>query len=289
MRRLDLPLDDTAASRFLIWIVAGLVFLAVVTLGVAAIAHGAHTIYSMRAKLVTVTLPAEGNGAAVDERMRTALDLLTRSRGVTSATPVAPQDIEDLFDFGGDGADLGLPLPRLIDVTLDPAAEPDLNALEQDLQREIPGSSIGLEALSRDRAESVALFVRAWGAALGALVLIVLVAIVSWITRVSLDLHAPTVELLRQMGAADGYVARQFERHGLYSSIWGGLIGFVAGVAVILVLLYTGERMDLAGSVRLALRPMDWLLLGCIPVVVALIVTVTSRTAALWGLGRTAS
>lgn len=289
MRRLDLPLDDTAASRFLIWIVAGLVFLAVVALGVAAIAHGAHTLYSMRAKLVTVTLPAEDNGTRVDSSVDKALTILTRTRGVTSARPVAPRDIEELFGFAAGEDDLGLPLPRLIDVTLDPAAKPDLQALEADLQSEVPGSSIGLEALSRDRAERFAVFVRAWGGALGALVVLALVAIVAWITRVSLDLHAPTVELLRHMGAADGYVARQFERHGLHSSIWGGLIGFAAGVVVILVLLYTGQRMELAGSIELDLRPLDWLLLGCVPVFVALIVTVTSRAAAMWGLGRRSS
>jgi cell division transport system permease protein len=289
MRRLDLPLDDTAASRFLIWIVAGLVFLIVVAFGVAAVAHGAHSLYSMRTKLVTVTLPAEGNGSNVDARVDKALAILTRTRGVTSAKPVAPRDIEELFGFAEGEGDLGLPLPRLIDVTLDPAAKPDLEALEADLRTQVPGSSVGLEALSRDRAERFAVFVRAWGGALGIVALVALVAIVTWITRVSLDLHAPTVELLRHMGAADGYVARQFERHGLYSSIWGGLIGFGAGVVVILILLYSGQRMELAGSIELDLRPLDWLLLGCVPVFVALIVTATSRAAAMWGLGRSAS
>ena len=58
LRRYDLPLDQTAASRLLPWALAGLVYVAVVALAVAAIADGALRLYGMRAKLVTVTLPA---------------------------------------------------------------------------------------------------------------------------------------------------------------------------------------------------------------------------------------
>lgn len=281
MRRLDLPLDETATSRFLLWIVAGVVFSMVVTLGVAAIANGAFTLYNTRAKLVTVTLPPESD-------VEQALGLLRRTRGVISASAVAPKDFEALVEPWLSGAKLGtdLPFPQLIDVALDPGARPDLKALEQDLAAEVPGSRIGVEAMSRDRAERVAAFVRAWSGGIGALLLVIMVAIVVWTTSMSLRLHRPTVELLRHMGAADGYVARQFERHALYSSIWGGLLGFALGALVILALLYTGHQMQLAGSVELDVRPLDWLLLGCIPVLVALLVTLASRFTAMWGLGR---
>jgi hypothetical protein len=56
--RFDLPLDQTALTRFLPWTVAALVYLAVLALAVAAVADGALRLYSLRARLVTVTLPA---------------------------------------------------------------------------------------------------------------------------------------------------------------------------------------------------------------------------------------
>jgi cell division transport system permease protein len=284
MRPLDLPLDQTAASRFLLWIVAGLVFLMVVALGMAAIANDALALYNTRSKLVTVTLPAEAN-------VEQALDLLRKSRGVVSANPVAPDDFEALVAPWLDESELDddLPLPKLIDVTLDPAAHPDLEALASDLEAKVPGSRIGVEAMPRDRAERIATFVRAWSSVIGGLLLVAMLAIVVWTTQMSLKLHASTVELLRHMGAGDGYVARQFERHALFSSIWGGLLGFALGALVIVALLHTGRQMGLAGSIDLDIRPLDWLLLGCIPVVVALLVTLASRITAIWGLSRISS
>lgn len=56
LRRFDLPLDQTAASRFLPWLLACLVYVAVVALAVAAVADGALRLYNIRAKLVTSTL-----------------------------------------------------------------------------------------------------------------------------------------------------------------------------------------------------------------------------------------
>lgn len=284
MRPLDLPLDQTAASRFLLWIVAGLVFLMVVAAGMAAIANDALGLYSTRSKFVTVTLPAEAD-------VEQALTLLRKSRGVISASAVASEDFQALVEpwLDESGLDDDLPLPKLIDVTLDPTAHPDLEALASDLEAKVPGSRIGIEAMSRDRAERIAAFVRAWSGVIGGLLLVVTLAIVVWTTQMSLKLHASTVELLRHMGAGDGYVARQFERHALFSSIWGGLLGFALGALVILALLHTGRQMELAGSIDLNMRPLDWLLLGCIPVVVALLVTLASRITAMWGLSRSAS
>jgi cell division transport system permease protein len=284
MRPLDLPLDQTAASRFLLWIVAGIVFLMVVALGMAAIANDALAVFSSRARLVTVTLPAEGN-------VERALELLRKSRGVISASVVPPEEFEALVKPWLEDTELDddLPLPKLIDVTLDQAAHPDLDALAGELEAQVPGARIGIEAMSRDRAERIALFVRAWSSVLGGVLLVAVLAIVAWTTQMSLKLHDTTIDLLRHMGAADGYVARQFERHALFSSIWGGLLGFALGALVIVGLLHSARRMELAGSVALDLRPLDWLLLGCIPVVVALLVTLASRITAMWGLSRTSS
>ena len=51
------------------------------------------------------------------------------------------------------------------------------------------------------------------------------------VTRMSLDLHQETVDLLRLMGAGDAYVGRQFEQHALSNALRGGLLGFTAAVA----------------------------------------------------------
>lgn len=290
LRRFDLPLDQTAASRFLPWTLAALVYLAVVALAVAAIADGALRLYSLRAKLVTVTLPAVEDVAAGDRNVENVLDVLRATRGVTSAQPVPPGELAKLIEpwLGSARAALDLPMPRLIDVTLDPGAKPDLAALQAEIDQAVVGATIGVEALSRDRAERLAAFFRAWGGGVGIVALLAALGVAVLLTRLTLRMQGPTVELLRSMGAPDTYMVRQFERHALLSSLQGGLLGFALGVVTIVALIFSSREMELAGSVQLSLRPMDWLLLACIPVISALLVTALARITALWGLARMA-
>jgi cell division transport system permease protein len=286
--RFDLPLAETALTRFLPWTIAALVYLAVLALAVAAVADGALRLYSLRARLVTVTLPAIPDAAQSAREIAAALGVLQQTRGVTSATLVPSQELEQLVEpWLGDVETGGeLPLPRLIDVTLDPLAEADLPALKDRLQEVVAGVTIGVEARSRDRAERMAGFFRAWGGGAGVLALLGSLVAVAVITRVSLRAQVQIVELLRCMGAPDSYLARQFERYTLWSGLRGGLAGFVLAVLTILALLYSSGEMELAGSVELRLRPLDWLLLACVPVVSVLLVTAIARMTAVRGLAQ---
>jgi cell division transport system permease protein len=287
-RRFDLPLESTAASRFLPWLVAALVYLAVIALGVAAVADGALKVYGMRARLVTVTIPAVEDPIATERDRERAIDLLQRAPGVTSATAVAPEELEELIApwVGNVGSTSDLPLPQLIDVTFDSSAPLDLGALQAELRQVVPGATLGIEAMSRNRAERLAVFFRAWSGVLGVLILLGALGVAIWITRLSLEMNTDTVELIRFMGAPDIYLARQFEWHALLNSVRGGLIGFGLGVLTLILLLWTSRRMELAGAIELTLRPVDWILLACVPVVGALLITAVTRITALWGLNR---
>jgi cell division transport system permease protein len=286
LRRLDLPLDQTSVGRFLPWTVAGLIYLAVLALAVAAVADGALRLYDQRAQLVTVTLPSIEDAGQGAQQIKAALDLLRRTQGVTSATPVPPDELKKLIEpWIGSAEETGdLPLPRLIDLSLDPRAPPDLAALENQLQQIVAGATIGGEAISRDRAERTAAFFRIWASGAGVLTLLGVLVAVGVITQISLRAQLPVVELLRSMGAPDSYLARQFERYALLCGLRGGLLGFGLAAVTIVGLLYSSRRMELAGSIQLRLSPLDWLLLACVPVVCALLITAIARMTAMRGL-----
>ena len=288
LSRLDLPLDQTAVGRFLPWTIAVLVYVAVLALAVAAVADHALRLYHLRAQLVTVTLPPTEDAGQSDREIGAALEMLQQTRGVTSAQMVPPEEVEALLKpfLGKVEDEPELPLPRLIDVTLDPLAKPDLAILEGRLQQVAPGATIGAEALSRDHAERWATFFRAWGSSAGVAILIGTLLAVGLITKISLQAQAQVVELLRSMGAPDAYLARQFERYALSCGLRGGLLGFAFAALTIVGLLYSSRQMDLAGSILLNLRLLDWALLACVPVVCTLLVTAIARMAALRGLGR---
>ena len=290
MRSLDLPLDQTAVSRFLPWIMAGLLYLAVIALAAAAIADGALQLFDQRDKMVTVSLPTAGLSDDGDRDVANILGVLNQAKGVVSATVVGDEELQDLIEpWLGEREDgENLPLPRLIDVSLDPLGEPDLKALEQQLREVVPDATVGIQEVSGGRAERQAMFFRTVGITLGVVLLLCSLAIVTVITSLSLAMHNDTVTLLRYMGAQDGYLARQFERYALQSGIRGGLIGFFAAMLTVLAVLYSIQSLEMTNSIRLGLRAVDWLFLACIPVVAALLCTLTARMTALWGLGRMA-
>ena len=286
--RFDLPLRHGGASRFLPWTIGTLLYVAVVALAVAGVADEALRLYGLRTKLITVTLPSNEDVGRGEREMSEAIELLRRTRGVITAVPVPPDELEALVQpwLGRAKADVNLPLPRLIDVTLDPQVKPDLPALQERLGAVIEGASIGIKAFSRDRAERLALFFRAWSSALGIAALLATLATVGLITLTSLRMNRQNVELLRSLGARDRHLASEFERHALLSSVQGGLIGFALALLTILGLLYTSRRMELAEAVELGLRPLDWLLLACVPIIVALLTMGVARATARWGLAR---
>ena len=289
LRRFDLPLNQSAASRFLPWTVGGLLYLAVVALAVAGVADEALRLYGLRTKLVTVSLPSVEDAGRGEREMAAALAMLNGTQGVISAVPVPPEELEALVEpwLGTGKANMDLPLPRLIDVTLDPRAKADLPALQARLGAVIEGATIGIEALSRDRAERLALFFRAWSRGVGIAAMLGMLAFVGLITLASLRMNSENVELLRFLGAPDRYLARQFERHALLSSLQGGLTGFALALLTVIGLLYSSRRMDLAEAIELGLRPLDWLLLACMPAIIALLAMGVARLTAHWGLART--
>ena len=290
MRSLDLPLDQTAVSRFLPWIMAGLLYLAVVALAVAAIADGALQLFDERDKMVTVSLPTAGLSEQGDRDVANILDVLNESKDVVSATVVPDDELQDLIEpwLGERGEGEDLPLPRLIDVSFDPLGRPDLRGLEQRLRDVVPDATIGIQEVSEGRAERQATFFRTIGVTIGVILLLCSLAIVTVITSLSLAMHDDTVNLLRYMGAQDGYLARQFERYALQSGLRGGLIGFFAAMLTVLGVLYSIQNLEMTNSIRLGLRPVDWIFLACVPVAAALLCTLTARLTALWGLGRMA-
>ncbi|MGI9499058.1 MAG: cell division protein FtsX [Geminicoccaceae bacterium] len=288
MRSLDLPLDQTAVSRFLPWIMAGLLYLAVVALAVAALADGALQLFDERDKMVTVSLPTAGLSEDGDRDVANILDALNEEKQVVKATVVADDELKDLIEpwLGERGDDEDLPLPRLIDVSLDPLSQPDLQGLEQRIREIVPDATVGIQEVSEGRAERQAAFFRAVGITLGIVLLLCSLAIVTVITSLSLAMHDDTVTLLRYMGAQDGYLARQFERYALHSGLRGGLIGFFAAMLTVLGVLYSIQNLEMTNSIRLGLRPVDWIFLACVPVVAALLCTFMARMTALWSLGR---
>ena len=285
---LDLPLAGTPASRFLTWALAALVGAAVLAFAIAAGANGTVRQLTSEPRLVTAALPAAPAGMAGELETVQVLALLKTTPGVAFAAVVAPAELEELIEpwLGTREGQPPLPMPRLIDVGFDPGIEPDLVTLEESLRAIVPEARIEDAAAGPAPGELAAGRCGCWPAARPSSLLAAILVVVAVVTRLSLDLHAETVDLLRLMGAADRYVARQFEQHALASSLRGGLLGFGAGLVAVLGFILLAGLAPSLGLPALPLRTVDWVLLACLPVLGALLTMLAARLATGYGLAR---
>jgi cell division transport system permease protein len=88
------------------------------------------------------------------------------------------------------------------------------------------------------------------------------------------------------MGATDVQIARLFQRRIGLDALFGGLLGFVTALLVIILL---GTRLTATGSDLLAAISLpwsSWLILTALPVGGVLLATLAARWTVLRSLGR---
>jgi cell division transport system permease protein len=276
--RVDLPVAETAPGRLLAWLAGGLVYAAVVMLAILIMADQAIRALGEQARLVTVTLP-------LSDDIGKALAVLQGDPAVIAAAPLHDDELRALIApwLGETRAD-ELALPAMIDVSLDPLAEPDLAVLRDALRDVIPGATLVSDAALPAYLEQIALLVRAWSSGLLLGVLAVGCLAFGAITRLGVRLCRDAVELLRGMGASPGYLATQFERHALASGLRGAAGGFGLALLTLGALLYSTRRVAIPEAVELGLRPLDWALLAGMAATSLLLVVAVVRATAHWQL-----
>lgn len=294
---LDLPLATTPTSRVLLWLAAGLVYLAVLAFGVAAVADGQLSDFKRQPRIVTIALPPNPEPAAARAEVVEVLEVLRTRPGVAYASLIDDDEIDSLVQpwLGSDApavdlpagpSGLGMPLPRLIDIAYNPGVAVDLAALDRDLGAIVPGTTIGDSGLLQRSRERLALLFRSIAAGIGLVLVIGVVTVTVWITRLDLRVHAQAIDLLRSMGAKDRYVAQQFEHHALGRSLRGAFLGFALGLSTIVLVLHLPPLLGRTPLVEQALAPVHWVLLAIVPVAASLVAALAARLTAHLALAR---
>ena len=244
-RRLDLPLDRDGSGRFLPWIVALMVYLSSLALAGTLVVREVLDRWDQGLRgTVTVELPAKPASGKDDGAVELALKLLRATPGVLSAEPLdAKRTAQLLAPWLGTDADVTeLPVPRLIDLRVDPASV-DLPALDQRIRAAIPGASLDDHRRWLDRVIRTGLALQAVAIAIVVLVGAAAVLAVVFATRTGLAVHHAVVEVLHLIGARDGYIARQFEWHALRLGLEGGIAGLLLAVLTVAGIAGTAERI----------------------------------------------
>lgn len=288
----DVPLARDASQRFLPWLVAFMVYLAVLAfLGALAVHKGIQRWDSGLAGHLTVEIPltqSENGADDQDTRVAQALHLLQGTKGVIGAAQLAPSEIAKLLEpwLGTSALDEELPLPALIAVTIDSAAPPDLATLAASLEQAVPGALVDDHQRWLGRLLDLARSVQIIAALIVLLVATAAILAIIFVTRTGLSIHRQVIELLHLIGAHDAYIARQFQRHALKLGLRGGIIGMALALATVLPVAGLLARADSALLPQVSLSPIEWGILMLMPVATALVAMITARLTVLGTLSR---
>lgn len=275
----------TVAGRALVAVIAIMTFLASLTVGtVMAVRGTAQTWRSDVSREVTIQIRA-GDAAAVDAQVKMATDIATQTPGVASAHVLTQDETSRLLEpWLGTGLDLSdLPVPRIIVLRLDPSQLPDLTRLRRTLTDRIPTATLDDHRSWSRRLGAMAEGVMVTG--LGVLILVTAATALSVVfaTRAAVATNRTIVEVLHFVGARDGFIAAQFQRHFLKIGGEGGIIGGLAA-CLLFVSIAMLPSLGLGGdpespSVLTWLHPGIWGFAGIVAVVVvvALVTALTSR------------
>ncbi|MFG1427249.1 cell division protein FtsX [Roseixanthobacter glucoisosaccharinicivorans] len=228
----------TVAGRALVAVVAIMTFLASLTLGtVLAVRATADMWRSDVAREVTIQIRA-GDAAAVDAQVKAATDIAQGTPGIAEVHVLSQDETGRLLEpWLGTGLDFSdLPVPRIIVLRLDPSQTPDLARLRRTLTDRIPTASLDDHRSWSRRLGSMAEGVMATGIGLLVLVAIATVLSVVFATRAAVATNRTIVEVLHFVGARDGFIAAQFQRHFLKIGAQGGLLGGLSATAVFLAI-----------------------------------------------------
>jgi cell division transport system permease protein len=225
---------------------------------------------------------------APDAQMKTTLKLLTSSPGVLSAEPLSKAELTSLLEpwLGKGNVTDDLPLPRLIDIRINPASPPDFDQLAQVLAAAVPGAELDTHRQWQAEMMKAARAAEWLAYAVLAVVGATMIAIVIFATRAGLSANREVVEVLHLTGARDRFIAAEVQRHFLHLGLRGGMIGWLLSILTFLALGLQGSGASMFVVPVSGLKLEYYPALICVPFAASFVAVLTARITVIRTLHR---
>lgn len=289
VKRSDLPLDQDAHSRFLPWLIAFMVFLAVLAIGGILVLNATATRWDQGVGgTLTVQIAATEDAKTDQNNLQEVLNVIAAQAGVERYIVIDEDRMMALLSpWLGASAKAGdLPLPKLIDVGLSDEAKFDFKAFTRALQLRVPEASVDDHRVWLQRLVKLIRTVQLIALAILVFIALATIGTVVFTTRTGLAVHKEAIEVLHLIGAQDSYIAGQFAGRAMMLGLKGGLIGIVLGLPALLAVGYLAESLQDAALPELTFGLGEWMLFAAIPISVAALATTTARRTVLRALAR---
>ena len=242
---------QSVAGRALTLVVAIMSFLACLTVGAVSVVWDAADAWQNDlVREITIQIrPTEG----VDmlREIDKAVALAQEFPGIGAVRAMSDAETKSLLEpWLGEGLELdGLPVPRLIQITVSDPELLNLDQLRSVVTQQVTGASVDDHSIWTSRLSAMAGAVVVGGFAIMLLVLGSMVLSVVFATQAAMAGNKDVVSVLHFVGAEDGFIAREFQRHFLLLGLKGGVSGGLAAIiSFILVDMLTRQSAGQAGS-----------------------------------------
>jgi len=227
---------DSVAGRSLVIVIAIMTFLAALAAGAALLVADASIEWRSEAASEASVQLRPVAGRDIDADLAKAAETLRTTPGVREAQIYSRAESEALLSpWLGQGLDLAnLPMPRMIVVKLDPKNRPDVPTLREALAAVAPNAVYDDHHIFIERLGDMSRAAVAVAVVIFALIVVTMAIAVGSATRAAVATNREIVEVLHIVGAADYFIAREFQRRFLALGLRGALIG--GGAAVVFLL-----------------------------------------------------
>ena len=208
--------------------------------------------------------------------------------GILKVTETDPEKIKTLLKpwLGNADSVNAIPLPAVLEITVDPVASIEYKNVQSRLSKIVPGTEVDTHEAWIASFSHFSSTLRAIMSMLATLIVGGLALMIAFASRASLKLHARTVSLLHSIGAEDDYIMRQFQLEAFLVTLKGTVPGsLLAGAAYWLAGLYI-TTLQSALLPPLAIRYSHIALLVVMPLACAGIAWAAARVSVIKQLQR---
>jgi cell division transport system permease protein len=189
-------------------------------------------------------------GRNVEADVKDAAEAMRRTPGVREARVYAKSESEALLaPWLGEGLNLSeLPTPRMIVLKLDAENRADLDKLRMELERAVPNAVLDDHHVFIERLGDMARTAVAIAALIFVLILAAMAVAVASATRAAVATNREIVEVLHIVGAADSFIAREFQHRFMALGFRGALIGGGGAIAFFALAQFFAQRWRATGG-----------------------------------------
>ena len=243
--------SQSVAGRALMLVVGIMCFLACLAVGALVLVNDAARDWQLDvSREVTIQIkPVDGK--QIEPMLEQAMSLARATQGVQSVRLMSERDSEGLLEpWLGSNFDYSkLPVPRLVLIELADPTSVDLKGLAQSLKATLPNAELDDHSIWTKRLRTMAGTMVAASVVVLFLVLTAMVLSVIFATRAAMAGNRDVVQVLHFVGAADSFIAGEFQHHFLILGFKGGIGGGLGAVlAFLLTGWVTGEANGLAAA-----------------------------------------